>query len=87
MLIEELIACDVAIILHNALLDLVFLYSNFYCHLPSDLTTFVSDLSSMFKGGIFDTKVIAEFKLRMQASFLEYVYKKWYFFISFNLKF
>ena len=36
---------------------------------------FVADLTEIFKGGLFDTKYIAEFFFHYSASFLEYIFK------------
>ncbi|XP_071952454.1 target of EGR1 protein 1-like [Antedon mediterranea] len=75
-LITEMVACKKPVVFHNGLVDLVFLYENLYCPLPGSYSSFIADISEMFPGGIYDTKYIAEYKSHMNASYLEYVFRK-----------
>jgi target of EGR1 protein 1 len=64
------------IVVHNGLLDLMFLYQSFYGVLPPTLSTFVADCSDMFRGGLYDTKYVSDFMTREKASFLSLLYRK-----------
>jgi target of EGR1 protein 1 len=65
------------LIVHNGLLDLMFLYHSFFANLPNNLATFVVNLNDLFKGGIVDTKFMSEYLFRDDASFLSYLFRKW----------
>ncbi|XP_072018967.1 target of EGR1 protein 1-like [Amphiura filiformis] len=75
ILFSELIVSNVPIILHNGLIDLAFLYQNLYSNLPPKASQFICDMCEMFTGGVLDTKYVADFEVRMVASYLEYVFR------------
>lgn len=61
--------------MHNCFVDLAFLYGSFYAELPTKLEKFIADLSVIFGAGLFDTKCLAEYQVRLPASFLSYLFR------------
>eukprot|EP01147_Barroeca_monosierra_P001605 gene1605-4742_t len=72
-LFELLLLDNRPIIVHNGFLDLVFMYEALYTALPEQVETFLADISDMLPR-IYDTKVMAEYHLHEEASYLEYIF-------------
>lgn len=62
------------LIVHNGLLDIMYLYHHFYCELPSNANTWILDMNEMYRGGLYDTKYICELNTDLKISFLEYLF-------------
>ncbi|PVZ99998.1 hypothetical protein BB558_003969 [Smittium angustum] len=65
-----------SIVIHNGLLDLMFIYHTFIAKLPESISTFIMDICDLASAPIFDTKYLAEYVSRDEASFLAYLYEK-----------
>ncbi|KAJ2892999.1 hypothetical protein IWW38_003013 [Coemansia aciculifera] len=72
----EMVRAGVPLVIHNGLFDLVYLYQSFFGPLPDSYESFVFDLSEMFPGGIYDTKIIADNEAPGTATYLAYMYHK-----------
>ncbi|ORX50206.1 ribonuclease CAF1 [Hesseltinella vesiculosa] len=66
----------IPLVVHNGLLDVMYLYQSFFATLPAKLGTFVADLDLMFPGGFYDTKYLSTAVAGEQVSYLAYVYGK-----------
>ncbi|KAJ3075419.1 Target of EGR1, member 1 (Nuclear), partial [Podochytrium sp. JEL0797] len=75
-LFTHILAQKKPLVIHNGLLDLIFIYRAFYAELPETLDSFVADLAEMFPAGIVDTKYVADYVTRESASYLAYLYRK-----------
>jgi len=73
---SEIVKAGKPLVLHNGLIDLIFMYHNLWTALPPKLDTFISDVSQMFPAGVYDTKYVADYVARTQASYLEFVFRK-----------
>ena len=74
----ELISTHKPIVLHNGLIDLMYMYHHLYAPLPTNLSVFVADLADMFQGGIYDTKRIPLSTIIERPTYLEYLLHKRY---------
>jgi target of EGR1 protein 1 len=68
---------QIPLVVHNGLLDIMYLYESFFASLPETLSTLVADLVEMFPAGIYDTKHLATDVVGEQKSFLAYLYCKY----------
>lgn len=80
---HEILCAAIPVTLHNGLIDLGFIYQHFYSVLPETFNEFIVNISDWFLlpgdiPGLYDSKYIAEYITRFKASFLEYVFRKWY---------
>ena len=76
-LLATLLAVGKPLVVHNGWIDLLFLYGNLYSPLPPSLGMLIADMSEMFVGGVYDTKAIAQYEVPQEATFLEYLFRKW----------
>eukprot|EP00750_Incisomonas_marina_P005656 INCI14067.3.p1 GENE.INCI14067.3~~INCI14067.3.p1 ORF type:complete len:475 (-),score=63.43 INCI14067.3:436-1860(-) len=64
------------VVLHNGLLDLLFLHASFYRPLPTSFSTFVNSVAAWLPR-VVDTKYISLFETREENSFLQSLFKKY----------
>ncbi|KAI8339330.1 CAF1 family ribonuclease-domain-containing protein, partial [Chlamydoabsidia padenii] len=67
----------ISFIVHNGLLDIMYLYQSFIASLPDKLPHFIADVVEMFPAGIYDTKYLATELLNEHKSYLAYLYCKY----------
>ncbi|WKX98113.1 hypothetical protein Q1695_013646 [Nippostrongylus brasiliensis] len=77
-LTKEILSRGVPLFLHNGLIDLVFFYHHFYSPLPESFGEFSNALADLFppESPVYDSKYLADYRTRMSASFLEYVFRR-----------
>ncbi|KAI9318778.1 ribonuclease H-like domain-containing protein [Dichotomocladium elegans] len=67
----------IPLVVHNGLMDLMYLYQSFIGALPSKLQTFVEDMFDAFPGGIYDTKYLSLYVFNENVTFLAYLFCKY----------
>ncbi|KAJ3180282.1 Target of EGR1, member 1 (Nuclear) [Geranomyces variabilis] len=72
----HLLSRNVPVVVHNGLLDLLFMYNALFAGLPKHLETFVADLEAMFPAGVYDTKYITEYVYKEKSTYLAYLFRK-----------
>lgn len=75
-LMNHMIVSKKPIVLHNGIIDLIFIYESFFAGLPTKSSSFIADLAMLFPSGVFDTKYISEYVFRYSASYLQYLFRK-----------
>lgn len=72
------------LLVHNGLMDIMYIYNSFYASLPENFASFVEDMASLSGSSehsegntIFDTKFIEDYEFRGKVSYLGYVYAKY----------
>ncbi|PVU97190.1 hypothetical protein BB561_000695 [Smittium simulii] len=75
-IILSAIRSEASLVVHNGLLDLLFIYYSFVADLPETIDSFIADFCHLLCGSIYDTKVIGEYDTRDEATFLSYLYHK-----------
>ncbi|KAI8081637.1 ribonuclease CAF1 [Halteromyces radiatus] len=69
---------SIPIVVHNGLLDIMYLYQSFFASLPENWSSFVADLVEMFPAGVYDTKYLSTSVVGESKSFLAYLYCKYH---------
>ncbi|KAL6051456.1 CAF1-domain-containing protein [Balamuthia mandrillaris] len=75
IVLDQIMASQLSIVLHNGFMDLIYLYHSFIGKLPQQLSQWVGSMAELFPR-IYDTKYITDYHTSEQASYLEYLYFK-----------
>lgn len=62
------------LVMHNGLVDLLFIWRSFFAPLPASYSEWLSAFTATFAGGVFDTKCLAEYAARDDATYLQHMY-------------
>lgn len=79
---SEILAARIPVVFHNGLIDLFFIYQNFYLGLPESCDEFIANISDWFNleesCGVYDSKYVAEMDFNTKRTSLEYIFRKWF---------